>query len=86
MDVATKELHLAKAEDHVAQGERNLARQMIVVAKLERSGLDSAAAQALLTTFEKLQVLHEADRDRLRAELDRTPSAIDRPEEQAPEG
>ena len=61
--------HLAIAEEHVATGERNLARQLGIVAELERDGHDSVHARALLTHFEGLQAMHIAERDRLLMEL-----------------
>ena len=62
-------LHLAEAERHVVQGERNIARQRNVLATLERDGHDAGQARKLLATFEELQAMHIADRDRLREEL-----------------
>ena len=61
--------HLAQAECHVAEGERNIARQREIVAQLECDGHDADQAARLLRSFEELQALHVADRDRLRKEL-----------------
>lgn len=61
--------HLAQARRHVVQGERHIARQREIVAELERKGQDALAARDLLDSFEALQVLHIADRDRLEEEL-----------------
>ena len=61
--------HLAIAEEHVAAGERNLARQRRIVAELERDGHNTAQALALLMYFEEVQAMHIAERDRLLREL-----------------
>ena len=61
--------HLAIAEEHVAAGERNLARQRGIVADLEHHGHDTAQALALLAYFEEVQAMHIAERDRLLREL-----------------
>lgn len=65
------ERRLAEAEDHVAVGEKHIARQKDIVAELERDGHAEAAqtARDLLATFEITQKAHIDDRDRLRAEL-----------------
>jgi hypothetical protein len=61
--------NLQKAERHIAQGERHIARQKEIVSGLGKYGHDAAAARTLLVQFEELLVLHVTDRDRLRAEL-----------------
>jgi hypothetical protein len=61
--------HLAQAERHVAEGERHVARQRELIAELERDGHDTVQARELLVQFEGLQVMHVADRDRLRREF-----------------
>jgi len=61
--------HLVKAERHVALGEEHLERQRRVVAERQRQGLDTNEAVDLLMRFERLQTMHVAGRDRLRAEL-----------------
>jgi hypothetical protein len=66
----TKE-HLALAEEHVALGATNVARQREIIAKLERDGHDATQARALLAQFEQLQATHVTDRDRLLSELER---------------
>ena len=61
--------HLARAERHVEEGERHVARQGQLVAELERDGRDSQEARKLLRQFEAWLALHIADCDRLRKEL-----------------
>lgn len=62
--------HLAQAERHVAEGERLLAQQHLQVDGMERDGHDSSMARELLHTMERTQVLHLADRERIRRELE----------------
>lgn len=65
--------HLEQARRHVAEGERHLARQRELIADLEGSAHDVAAARQLLSQFEEMQTLHIADRDRLEKELVESP-------------
>ena len=57
--------HLAEAEEHIATGEKNIARQRDLIAQLERDGHDTASARNFLGEFEQLQALHIAERERL---------------------
>jgi len=59
------EAHLVLAEEHVAQGERHIARQRELIELLSRGGHDTTAARKLLQSFADSQVMHVADRDRL---------------------
>jgi hypothetical protein len=52
--------HLALAEEHVALGAKNVARQREIIAELRRDGHDTTAASALLVQFEEAQALHVA--------------------------
>ena len=61
--------HLALAEEHVAKGERIVARQKDLVAELENDGHDTKEARSVLCQFEQVLQSHIADRDRLRDEL-----------------
>ncbi len=65
--------HLAQAEDHIATSEKNVRRQRELIAELERDGHDIAVARKLLSEFEKLQAMHDADRDRIIRLLSQTP-------------
>jgi hypothetical protein len=60
---------LALALRHVAVGERHIAQQHEIIASLERKGLDTSEAKAVLLQFKELQAMHVADRDRLKKEL-----------------
>jgi hypothetical protein len=61
--------HLAFSLRQIAEGERIVARQHEIIASLERSGLDTSEAKAVLRQFEELLGMLLADRDRLRKEL-----------------
>jgi cell fate (sporulation/competence/biofilm development) regulator YlbF (YheA/YmcA/DUF963 family) len=63
--------HWILAERHAAQGQRAVAKQREILARLEADGHIEQAAKArrLLTEFEELQVMYLADRDKLRKAL-----------------
>ena len=63
------EEHLRQAEEHVAKGERALAKQSALVIELERDGHGTEAARQCLKQFEELQAVFVAGRDRLRDAL-----------------
>ncbi len=73
MDRRTLTEYLAQAERHVAEGEHQIACQLEIIDELERSGQDTRAARDQLAHLEEMQRLHLADRDRLRAELQKYP-------------
>jgi hypothetical protein len=54
---------------HLAIGETNIARQREMVARLERGGCNSLEARSLLASFEEIQDMHVAHRDRLERAL-----------------
>jgi hypothetical protein len=61
--------HLAQAEEHVVSGDRAIIRQRELILDLEREGHEPGEARRLLVTFEEVQKLHVADRERLLTEL-----------------
>jgi hypothetical protein len=61
--------HFSMACRHVATGERHITRQREIVAALERDGHNSISAKRLLASFEELQNMHIAHRDRLETAL-----------------
>ncbi len=68
------ERHLKAAERHIAIGAACVARQRVVIARLERSDSHKALlreAVRLLAQLLNIQALHLADRDRLICELSR---------------
>jgi hypothetical protein len=78
MDRAELAQLLQQAEDRVRQGEDHIRHQQRIITELERDAHDSSMARQLLATFEDIQALHIAGRDRLirtLAEYDRSTSA-----------
>jgi hypothetical protein len=69
MNRAFLEQLLVQAEQHVALGERHIARQREIVAELERDGHDTTQAKELLAVFLATQATHVVGRDRLMEEL-----------------
>jgi two-component system CheB/CheR fusion protein len=58
------------AQEHVAQGERVIARQKELIAELANLGADVGRSESLLATFEALQRFHLAHRDRMAKRLE----------------
>jgi hypothetical protein len=69
MDPVMLQEHLAQAERHVSEGERNATQQRELIARLERDGCDTGEARRQLRQLEAWLALHIEDRDRLRKEL-----------------
>jgi hypothetical protein len=66
LDLATGRRHLARAEIHIAEGERRIDRQAALVARLRRSGQNAAQAEALLTTLRQTLASWQGHRDAIR--------------------
>jgi hypothetical protein len=64
--------HLAKAEQHVVDGERHVRNQRQIVVQREQRGGDPAEPKRLLALFEEVQAMHVAHRDRLADEVSRS--------------
>ena len=60
------ERQLGLAEEHVRNGERQVAGQHRKVTELERDGLDTIPSRRLLRTLQDMQALYVNHRDRLR--------------------
>lgn len=58
--------HLRHTEEQLALGERNIARQREIIARLRAEGRDPTGAEKLLRAFEELQSGLVASRDSLR--------------------
>jgi hypothetical protein len=72
MDPAMLSRHLKLVERHVLEGERRIARQREIVARLEhgpRESITLRIARDLLQEMERAQTLHVADRERLHEQL-----------------
>lgn len=63
------ERHLKQAEEHVALGRKNVLRQFEIVAELEWDGHDATTARALLSSYQGILEVQEADLDRIKKEL-----------------
>jgi hypothetical protein len=70
MDRAMQLRHLEQAERHLAEGIRHIADQEQLIAKLDRGGQDTTAAQRLLENFHSTQALHTAQRHHILKELE----------------
>jgi hypothetical protein len=66
MDPGELQEHLAQAQRHVEEGERCVARQLAIVAELERDGHDTRQAVQLLCKLEAWLGLHTRRRNSLR--------------------
>jgi hypothetical protein len=64
MERATLENDLSRAEAHVANGQKRIAKQHEIIAELDREGHDTAPAKDMLASFERTQAMHVANRDR----------------------
>src|SRR4029078_2107860 len=63
--------HLALAQERVAIGAENIARQYGIVGRLATDGHDTTSALAILSNMQELQAMHVAHRDRLLTALER---------------
>jgi hypothetical protein len=70
------EQHLAKAEQHLADGQAQIDKQQTIIKELEHRGHDSTVAKALLTTMLNVQELHEQHREQVWRELQSTEQSI----------
>ena len=66
---------LNRSQEHVAKGERLIARQKELVAELASRGADVSRYESLLAILEEAQRLHLAHRDRLARRLEERKSA-----------
>ena len=66
MERATLENDLSRAEAHVVNGQKRIAKQHEIIAELDREGQDTAPAKDMLASFERTQAMHVANRDRFR--------------------
>jgi hypothetical protein len=61
--------HLAQAERHIAESDRRIAQQKVLVERLEGNGADAVTAKLLLAEFQYSLALHRADWERLQRKL-----------------
>ena len=76
MDLSMVRQHLAEAEEHVALGERHIARQVQIIDELARANQLTGLAFDLLDNYCQLQVCHIAHRDRIRKQIDKQGRAV----------
>ncbi len=72
MDEAERKIaeqNLIEADDAIAQGREDIAKQIQLIAELTREGFDIQAATELLNTLQHSQTLRVEHRDQLRREL-----------------
>ena len=63
MDEALIRARLAQVDWHISVGERAIARQRDIIAKLRSGGLATANAEGTLRVLARTQAAHIADRD-----------------------
>ncbi len=69
MTRSAKQRLLEEAEQAIRHCRRHQERQITLIEKRERVGHDASQARTLLKTLHQLQIEHEANRDRIVAEL-----------------
>jgi hypothetical protein len=62
--------HLAEADRHIADGEKQLAKQEELVVELESQRLDTKQARAVLATMTETQTLFHQHRELVLSELE----------------
>ena len=73
MDRALLQRHLMQVRRHIVMGYEHMHRQRAIVREWKSKGWDTALAVQILSSFEELQAMHIADRDRLVKELAEAP-------------
>jgi hypothetical protein len=66
--------NLQMVDDHIAQGERHIALQHELIARLKGHGLPTNEAERLLTEFESTLALHRAHRDLMLQDMEESPA------------
>lgn len=64
--------HLQETEAHIVLGEGHIAKQINIIAELERHQHDASRARLFLSVLEATQAAHVEHRDRILAELGET--------------
>ena len=63
--------HLGKAERDIAEGERRITRQMVLIERLRQDGHDTAEAEKLLLTLRETLAEWQTHREEILRELER---------------
>jgi hypothetical protein len=67
--MGTEHDRLARVERLIADEERNVARQSVVVERLQANGGDARMADRVLEAFESSLTAHRVERDMIRAKI-----------------
>ncbi|WP_084731291.1 hypothetical protein [Microvirga vignae] len=70
-DPALEREHLAKAECDIAEGERRITSQMLLIERMRRDGHDTSEAEKLLRTLRETLAAWQAHREAILLELER---------------
>ncbi|PVE20656.1 hypothetical protein DC522_30990 [Microvirga sp. KLBC 81] len=70
-DPALEWEHLAKAERDIAEGERRITRQMLLIEKMLQEGRDTAEAEKLLLILRETLAEWQAHREEILRDLER---------------
>lgn len=70
-DPAVEREHLAKAEHAIAEGERRVTRQMLLIERMRREGQDTSEAERLLLALQETLAEWETHREEVLQELER---------------
>ena len=68
--IAQLRRELTQSERQIVEGVTNIAKQLKLIAEMERLGHDRAAAESLLALFEEIQRMHQQHRQAIIRELD----------------
>jgi hypothetical protein len=68
--IAQLRRELTQSERQIVEGVTNIAKQLKLIAEMERLGHDRAAAESLLALFEEIQRMHQQHRQAITRELD----------------
>lgn len=70
-DPALEREHLAKAERDIAEGERRITRQMLLIERMHQEGHDTTEAERLLLSLRETLAEWQAHREKILQELER---------------
>ena len=69
-DLDLEREHLGRAERDIAEGERRVTRQMLLIERLRQEGHDTAEAEKLLLTLRETLAEWQAHRDEILRNLE----------------
>jgi hypothetical protein len=75
VDLAIEREHLAQADRDIDAGERRIAAQRLLLARLRRDGHETGEAERLLLNFEQTLAMWKAHRDAILREIARLEEA-----------